>query len=445
MAKKKSKTKRIADMAWCWYCDRTFEDQRVLLSHQKAKHFRCPMCPRRLNTAGGLGVHLDQVHKVGTDKIENALPGRESFDIEIYGMEGIPAGDLAAWKRRTAEELGLPNPDDLKPKKPRFPQVALTQEEARTQLAAHKLLMGIGVPATPAVAAIPPQQQQQQQQQASPMPGAPLPGMPPPPPGFSLPPGIRAPPGGLPFPPPPGFSLPPGIAPPPPGMPLPPGFPAPPPGMPLPPGFPAGLPPPPFPLPGMPLPPGFPAPPPGFRPPPGAPVPPGFPAPPGFPGAPPPPMPHAPAQASSQADAREVVPSSSVTLKPGTVLVFGDNDVSPEEKRARLVQYRVADEPLLAAAPATAGASSATGPANAESVGNVASAAVEGAPASVVVGDTEMGDAAAETGKVGAQGGGGDPATGTVETGGDAASAAGVGGAGEGGKKRTTAADLMEQ
>ncbi|KPV76307.1 uncharacterized protein RHOBADRAFT_13203 [Rhodotorula graminis WP1] len=55
-------------MAWCWYCDRTFEDQRVLLSHQKAKHFRCPMCPRRLNTAGGLAVHLDQVHKVGTDK-----------------------------------------------------------------------------------------------------------------------------------------------------------------------------------------------------------------------------------------------------------------------------------------------------------------------------------------------------------------------------------------
>ena len=124
-------------------------------------------------------------------------------------MEGVPAGDLAAWKRRTAEELGLPDPDDLKPKKPRFPQVALTQEEARTQLAAHKLLMGIGVPAAPPVAAIPPPQQPQQQQQ-QPMPGAPIPGLPPPPPGFSLPPGIRAPPGGLPFPPPPGFSLPPG-------------------------------------------------------------------------------------------------------------------------------------------------------------------------------------------------------------------------------------------
>jgi len=28
------------------------------------------MCPRRLNTAGGLAVHLDQVHKVGTDKYD---------------------------------------------------------------------------------------------------------------------------------------------------------------------------------------------------------------------------------------------------------------------------------------------------------------------------------------------------------------------------------------
>ncbi|GAA6054200.1 hypothetical protein JCM3770_001387, partial [Rhodotorula araucariae] len=317
MGKKKSKTKRIADMAWCWYCDRTFEDQRVLLAHQKAKHFRCPMCPRRLNTAGGLGVHLDQVHKVGTDKIENAIPGRDSFDIEIYGMEGVPPADLAAWKRRTAEELGLPNPDDLKPKKPRYPQVALTPAEARAQLAAHKALMGLEVPAPPPVADMP--------APAFPVaPPVPLPGMgtplPPPPPGFTLPPGIRPPPGGLPFPPPPGFPLPPGIAPPPPGMPLPPGFPAPPPGMPFPPGLPAGIAPPPFPLPGMPLPPGFPAPPPGFRLPPGAPG--------GFPPMPVPGPPAAPARTATEI-VHEKVPSSSVTLKPGTVLVFGDNDVSP--------------------------------------------------------------------------------------------------------------------
>lgn len=40
----------------------------VLLQHQKSKHYRCPQCPRRLNTAGGLSVHLTQVHKAEPDR-----------------------------------------------------------------------------------------------------------------------------------------------------------------------------------------------------------------------------------------------------------------------------------------------------------------------------------------------------------------------------------------
>lgn len=40
----------------------------VLMQHQKAKHFKCNMCPRRLNTAGGLAVHIQQVHKLEPDK-----------------------------------------------------------------------------------------------------------------------------------------------------------------------------------------------------------------------------------------------------------------------------------------------------------------------------------------------------------------------------------------
>jgi hypothetical protein len=62
------KAKKAAHASWCWYCDREFQDDKVLLSHQKSKHFRCPHCPRRLNTAGGLAVHIDQVHKVPTDR-----------------------------------------------------------------------------------------------------------------------------------------------------------------------------------------------------------------------------------------------------------------------------------------------------------------------------------------------------------------------------------------
>ena len=79
----------------------------VLMQHQKAKHFKCKHCPRKLNTAGGLAVHIQQVHKLEPDKyvehhaelarlthttestrIENALPGREGGEVEIFGMEG---------------------------------------------------------------------------------------------------------------------------------------------------------------------------------------------------------------------------------------------------------------------------------------------------------------------------------------------------------------------
>ena len=52
----------------CWYCEREFEDDKVLISHQKAKHFRCSYCPRRLNTANGLAVHIQQVHKLEADR-----------------------------------------------------------------------------------------------------------------------------------------------------------------------------------------------------------------------------------------------------------------------------------------------------------------------------------------------------------------------------------------
>ncbi|QRW23910.1 C2H2 zinc finger [Rhizoctonia solani] len=110
MGKNKNKSKKKNKFVlrpWCWYCEREFEDEKVLMQHQKAKHFKCGHCPRRLNTAGGLAVHIQQVHKLDPEKIENALPGRDGYEVEIFGMEGIPAPDMAAYKRRKEEELGL--------------------------------------------------------------------------------------------------------------------------------------------------------------------------------------------------------------------------------------------------------------------------------------------------------------------------------------------------
>ncbi|KAK0649000.1 hypothetical protein B0T16DRAFT_427937 [Cercophora newfieldiana] len=85
---------------WCYYCERDFEDLKLLISHQKAKHFKCDRCGKRLNTAGGLSVHMNQVHKESLDKVENALPNRQGLDIEIFGMEGVPEDILQQHQQR---------------------------------------------------------------------------------------------------------------------------------------------------------------------------------------------------------------------------------------------------------------------------------------------------------------------------------------------------------
>jgi transposase-like protein len=48
----------------CRYCDREFDNETILIQHQKAKHFKCHICNRKLNTASGMVIHGMQVHKV---------------------------------------------------------------------------------------------------------------------------------------------------------------------------------------------------------------------------------------------------------------------------------------------------------------------------------------------------------------------------------------------
>lgn len=136
-------------------------------------------------------------------------------------MEGIPTPDVADYKRRKEQELGLPagsisgsGKGLQQNKRPRIENRVLTEEELRVQLAAHKALMGGGE--------LPPVQANggggggggavynaaPQTYAAPPMPVAMPPGMPPfAPPGFPGPP-----PPGMPFPPPfpPGAGFPPG-------------------------------------------------------------------------------------------------------------------------------------------------------------------------------------------------------------------------------------------
>ncbi|KAG8474451.1 hypothetical protein CXB51_033814 [Gossypium anomalum] len=101
MGKKK---KRVPSKVWCYYCDREFDDEKILVQHQKAKHFKCHVCHKKLSTAGGMAIHVLQVHKESVTKVPNAKPGRESTDIEIYGMQGIPPDVLAAHYGEEEEE-----------------------------------------------------------------------------------------------------------------------------------------------------------------------------------------------------------------------------------------------------------------------------------------------------------------------------------------------------
>ncbi|KAA1478428.1 hypothetical protein DENSPDRAFT_861852 [Dentipellis sp. KUC8613] len=384
MAKKKNKQLL---RPWCWYCEREFEDEKVLMQHQKAKHFKCNMCPRRLNTAGGLAVHIQQVHKLEPEnlpRIENALPGRDGYEVEIFGMEGIPAPDVADYKRRKEIELGLSAGTITQPqaKRPKIENRPLSEDELKAQLEAHKALMGASeAPAAPAASesqgavygagptayAAPPA--------PAPMPGPPgFPGMPPGAPPFlpGMPPPPGAFPGQPPFPPFPGAipGMPPG--PPPPGFPMPPGFPPPPMGM-SPPGMPPFLPP------GV-RPPGFPPFVPGGSPPfvpphnatppfmhgatPGppsasaTPAPPGASPPPGGSSAPPPLTLPNPALAQTNPDS-----------KKKTDLKYPDANFSPDERRANHPKYYFAKDKLASAPESKTDAAQVSGPGGEESRG----------------------------------------------------------------------------
>jgi hypothetical protein len=45
------------------YCERRFLDEKILIAHQKSRHFKCHVCNKKLSSAPGLVVHIFQVHK----------------------------------------------------------------------------------------------------------------------------------------------------------------------------------------------------------------------------------------------------------------------------------------------------------------------------------------------------------------------------------------------
>lgn len=88
-----------ATRPFCFFCDRTFDDETVLLQHQRAKHFRCPECDDgavrgKCESVQGLIVHTLKVHGKALARVPNALQGRDNPELNVYGMDGIPADVL---------------------------------------------------------------------------------------------------------------------------------------------------------------------------------------------------------------------------------------------------------------------------------------------------------------------------------------------------------------
>ncbi|KRY49923.1 Zinc finger protein [Trichinella britovi] len=115
---------------WCWYCNREFEDDKVLIQHQKAKHFKCHKCHKKLYTGPGLAIHCLQVHKETIDRIPNSLLNRSSTEIEIYGMEGVPEADLKAHESHVLGRCEEP----AEKKAALEPDASSAQQSALTQM-----------------------------------------------------------------------------------------------------------------------------------------------------------------------------------------------------------------------------------------------------------------------------------------------------------------------
>ncbi len=104
---------------------------------------------------------MEQVHKETLEAVDNAIPGRESVDLEIFGTEGIPDNEVAAHNQRIMAEFAQKEADRRAasgqgsgaPKRPKIDiSKELDPEEIKKKLEAHKKAMASGgaTPATPA-------------------------------------------------------------------------------------------------------------------------------------------------------------------------------------------------------------------------------------------------------------------------------------------------------
>jgi len=84
------KRKKAELKPFCFFCDRAFADEGVLIAHQKTVHFKCLECKKRLTGLQALIQHSLGVHKLEVKTIPGARPDRDTVQYNILGMAGVP-------------------------------------------------------------------------------------------------------------------------------------------------------------------------------------------------------------------------------------------------------------------------------------------------------------------------------------------------------------------
>lgn len=163
---------------FCYYCDRRFENEQTLILHQRAKHFKCPECRKKLQTLPSLTLHHKEVHKMTLQKVPEAIDGRDDVRTGVLGMKHVPERAIADF----ATKHGLPMPTTVHDALPAGPPGAGMGAMPATQ---HNVLDPAAMGGWATGGALP--------MQGMPGPGprgpwAPPPGMPMPPPGVPAPP-----------------------------------------------------------------------------------------------------------------------------------------------------------------------------------------------------------------------------------------------------------------
>ena len=110
---------------WCFFCDKTFKDEALLLAHQMKQHFKCTLCNKKASNVGGLSNHMMQVHKSVLGKVPNSIAGRDNpkTGSAVNGMSYIPQEAL----RERAIKLGKDTANQINVKRPKYDPQHLQQ------------------------------------------------------------------------------------------------------------------------------------------------------------------------------------------------------------------------------------------------------------------------------------------------------------------------------